>query len=121
MIDGRCSPSGRSSAPLHALAFRPPLRSILSRTAPGIGAVGHVEVDPGQGRTADLSECSGCLRRTIWESESLRAMSNVKVTLAIGIALTLVVGVVVLTRSPPRVVRVNGDAYRPRYAVGDRP
>jgi len=35
-------------------------------------------------------------------------MSNVKVTLAIGIALTIAVGAVVLTRSPPRVVRVNG-------------
>jgi hypothetical protein len=34
-------------------------------------------------------------------------MSNVKVTLAIGIALTFAVGALVLTRSPPRVVRIN--------------
>jgi hypothetical protein len=34
-------------------------------------------------------------------------MSNVKITLVAGIALILVVGAVVLTRSPPRVVRVG--------------
>jgi hypothetical protein len=34
-------------------------------------------------------------------------MSNVKVTLAVGIALIFAVGAFVLTRSPPRIVRVN--------------
>jgi hypothetical protein len=34
-------------------------------------------------------------------------MSYVKVTLAVGIALTIAVGAVTLTHSPPRVVRVN--------------
>jgi hypothetical protein len=34
-------------------------------------------------------------------------MSNVKVTLAIGIALTIAVGAFTLTHSPPRVVRIN--------------
>jgi hypothetical protein len=43
-------------------------------------------------------------------------MSNVKVTLAIGIALTIVVGAFVLTRSPPRVVRVNGAVAT--YSLG---
>jgi hypothetical protein len=37
-------------------------------------------------------------------------MSNVKVTLAVGIALTIAVGVLTLTRSPPHVVRVNGPS-----------
>ena len=32
-------------------------------------------------------------------------MSNVKVTLAVGIALLVLVGAVTLTRAPPRVVR----------------
>jgi hypothetical protein len=36
-------------------------------------------------------------------------MSSVRVTLAIGIALTVAVGAYVLTRSPPRVVRSNGS------------
>jgi hypothetical protein len=36
-------------------------------------------------------------------------MSNVKVTLAIGIALIIAGGVLVLTQSPPRVARINGS------------
>jgi hypothetical protein len=38
-------------------------------------------------------------------------MSNVKVTLAAGIALLVVVGVVTLTRSPPRVVRAVAQEH----------
>jgi hypothetical protein len=37
-------------------------------------------------------------------------VGNVKVTLAVGIALTVVVGAVTLTRSPPRVLRVGVPA-----------
>jgi hypothetical protein len=44
-------------------------------------------------------------------------MSNVKVTLAIGIALTVAVGAFVLTRSPPRVVRTNGVQVSATLAI----
>jgi hypothetical protein len=43
-------------------------------------------------------------------------MSNVKVTLAIGIALVLVMGAVVLTRSPPRLLLAS--ATPPRASLG---
>jgi hypothetical protein len=39
-------------------------------------------------------------------------MSSVKVTLAIGTALTLVVGAIVLTHSPPRVLRASANTAR---------
>jgi hypothetical protein len=44
---------------------------------------------------------------------------NVRITLAVGIALVLAVGAFVLTRSPPRVLAANGpSAAGPMYASG---
>ncbi|HEY3827878.1 MAG TPA: hypothetical protein VGL57_01655 [Solirubrobacteraceae bacterium] len=47
-------------------------------------------------------------------------MNNVKVTLAVGIALTLAIGAVTLSRSPPRVLRVNGPAANQSLGVTNK-